>query len=93
MTRPQKGEQFKETWLRIITKAWSEPAFRAELIANPNAVLKKYDVEIPDGVIYEVKEDELKGKRYLVLPPKPDQDPSLTIDTFGRDAQSGDPGF
>lgn len=85
----------KETWLKIITRAWNEPAFKARLLANPNEVLKEYHVDIPEGVTYVVKEDELKGTRYLILPPAPPDgdDDSLTIDNFGRKSQSGDPGF
>lgn len=85
-----------DTWLKIITKAWNEPAFKARLIdpKQTNAVLEEYLIDIPPGVTYVVKEDEVQGTRYLVLPPTPtDGDPSLTIDNFGRDAQSGDPGF
>jgi len=84
-----------DTWLKIITKAWNEPAFKARLIdpKQTNTVLEEYLITIPPGVTYEVKEDQVQGTRYLVLPPKPAGDPSLTIDNFGRDAQSGDPGF
>jgi hypothetical protein len=83
----------KDIWLKIITRAWNEPAFKARLLTDTDAVLKEYHIDIPDGVTYEVKEDELKGKRYLVLPPAPSDDGSKTIDNFGRDSQSGDPGF
>lgn len=85
----------KEIWLKIITRAWNEPDFKTRLLANPNEVLKEYHVDIPEGVTYVVKEDELKGTRYLVLPPQSgdEDDDTLKIDTFGRHAQSGDPGF
>ena len=83
----------QETWLKIITRAWNEPAFKTRLLNETDEVLKEYHIDIPDGVTYEVKEDELKGKRYLVLPPAPSDDGSLTIDNFGRNSQSGDPGF
>jgi len=85
-----------DVWLKIITNAWNEPAFKARLLdpAQTNDVLREYAIDIPDGVTFVVKEDEVKGTRYLVLPPAPsDDDPTLTIDNFGRDAQSGDPGF
>jgi len=84
-----------ETWLKIITRAWNEPAFRVRLLdpKQTNDVLKEYHIDIPDGISYEVLEDGVKGKHYLVLPPTPSDDGSLTIDNFGRTAQSGDPGF
>ncbi len=83
----------KEAWLMIITKAWAEPKFKARLLKEPNKVLAEYKVKIPKGVTYEVLQDGVKGKHYLVLPPKPAKDGSLQIDNFGRIAQSGDPGF
>lgn len=85
-----------ETWLKIITKAWSEDDFKADLLKDTNAVLKQYGVKIPDGVKYKTIEDGLNdggnAVYYLVLPPKPDEN-KLKIDNFGRKAQSGDPGF
>jgi hypothetical protein len=83
----------KETWLKIITKAWSEEAFKERLLKEPNKVLEEYHIKIPPGVTYEVLEDGVGGKHYLVLPPAPPEDGSLKIDNFGRDVQSGDPGF
>ena len=84
----------QEIWLKIITRAWNEPAFKARLLTDTDAVLKEYHIDIPDGVTYQVVEDELEGKRYLVLPPAPSADGSLTIDdSFKRNPQSGDPGF
>jgi len=80
----------KETWLKIITRAWNEPAFKARLLANTDEVLKEYQLTIPPGVTYQVVEDQAAGKRYLVLPPPPS--PDLT-DISDRNAQSGDPGF
>jgi nitrile hydratase alpha subunit len=83
----------QETWLKIITRAWNEPSFKTRLLTETDKVLQEYHVDIPEGVTYQVVEDELKGKRHLVLPPAPSDDGSLTIDNFGRNSQSGDPGF
>jgi len=82
----------QEIWLKIVTKAWHEPAFKAELLANTNEVLKRYDVVIPPGVTYETLEDGVGGKHFLILPPEP-KGGDLDIDNFGRNVQSGDPGF
>ena len=83
----------QETWLKIITRAWNEPDFKTRLLTQTDDVLKEYHVDIPAGVTYQVVEDEVQGKRYLVLPPAPSDDGTLTIDNFGRNSQSGDPGF
>ena len=80
----------KDTWLKIITRAWSEPAFKNRLLTDTDEVLKEYQLTIPAGVTYQVVEDAAVGKRYLVLPPAPT--PGLA-DISDRDATSGDPGF
>ena len=81
-----------DEWRAIVTKARKDPKFKAKLLKDPNAVLKAYGIKVPRGVKYKVVEDELKGERHLVLPPDED-DPSLVIDSFDRDPDSGDPGF
>lgn len=82
----------KETWLKIITKAWSDAAFKDRLLNETDAVLKEYNITIPPGITYQVVEDQAVGKRYLVLPPASDPNAPV-IDTFNRSAHSGDPGF
>lgn len=79
-------------WRQIIRRAWSEPDFKQRLIDHTHDVLNEYNISIPEGVTYKVVEDELRGTRYLVLPPQTD-DPDLRVDDFGRDIESGDPGF
>jgi hypothetical protein len=51
-------------------KAWRDPAFKAELIANPAAALKAEGIDVPAGMTVTVLEntDELF---HLVLPPVP----------------------
>jgi len=83
----------KDAWQKIITRAWSEPAFKARLLADTNEVLKEYGIDVPAGVTYLTLEDGLDGKHYLVLPPPPNDDGSFKVDSFGRDSNSGDPGF
>lgn len=83
----------KDAWLKIITRAWSEPAFKARLLADTNEVLKEYGIKVPAGVTYLTMEDGVDGKHYLVLPPAPNDDGTFQVDSFGRDSNSGDPGF
>ena len=35
---------------KIIAKAWRDPAFKAELIANPAAALKAEGIDMPAGI-------------------------------------------
>ena len=55
---------------KIVAKAWRDPAFKAELIANPAAALKAEGIDVPDGVTVTVVENTDK-QFHLVLPPAP----------------------
>ena len=51
-----------------IAKAWRDPAFKAELIANPAAALKAEGIDVPAGMTVTVLENTDK-QFHLVLPP------------------------
>jgi hypothetical protein len=55
---------------KIIAKAWRDPAFKAELIANPAAALKAGGIDVPAGMTVTVVENTDK-QFHLVLPPVP----------------------
>jgi hypothetical protein len=55
---------------KIIAKAWRDPAFKAELIANPAAALKAEGIAVPAGMTVTVVENTDK-QLHLVLPPVP----------------------
>ena len=55
---------------KIVAKAWRDPAFKAELIANPAAALKAEGVNVPAGMTVAVLENTDK-QFHLVLPPVP----------------------
>ncbi len=55
---------------KIIAKAWRDPVFKAELIANPAAALKAEGINVPAGMTVTVVENTDK-QFHLVLPPKP----------------------
>ena len=55
---------------KIIEKAWRDPAFKAQLIANPAAALKAEGIELPEGVTVTVVEDGA-DHFHMVLPPAP----------------------
>ena len=55
----------------LIAKAWTDEAYRKELITNPKGVLQKeFGVELPDSLTIEVLE-ESPTKLYIVIPSKP----------------------
>jgi len=53
---------------KIIAKAWRDPAFKAELIANPAAALKAEGIDVPAGMTVTVLENTDRQFN-LVLPP------------------------
>ncbi len=63
---PENGTTFG----KIIAKAWRDPAFKAELIANPAAALKAEGIDMPAGMAVTVL-DNTDKQFHLVLPPKP----------------------
>ena len=71
-----------------IAKAWRDPAFKAELIANPAAALKAEGIDVPDGMAVTVVENTDK-QFHLVLPPVPTDE--LSDDAL--DGVSGGGGF
>lgn len=54
----------------VFKKAWSDSAFRDELIENPDEILRGHEVFIEDGVHVAVVFETSKTK-YFVVPAKP----------------------
>ena len=65
-------EANKKLWAKIVAKAWCDEAFKAELLSNPEQVLKAEGAEIPEGVHVHVVEEQKPSTAedvYLYLPP------------------------
>ena len=65
-------EANKKLWAKIVAKAWRDEAFKAELLNNPEQVLKAEGAEIPEGVRVHVVEEQKPSTAedvYLYLPP------------------------
>jgi nitrile hydratase alpha subunit len=58
------------TYAKIIARAWRDPAFKAKLIADPQAALKEAGVTVPFGMTVKVVENT-DAQFHFVLPPKP----------------------
>src|SRR5262249_35023685 len=52
---------------RVIARAWSDSAFKPQLLTDANAALESMGYEIPDGLTIRVVEDT-PGVRHYVLP-------------------------
>ena len=65
-------EANKKLWAKIVAKAWSDEAYKAELLNNAEQVLKAEGAEIPEGVHVHVVEERKPStveEIYLYLPP------------------------
>jgi hypothetical protein len=61
----------RKAWGKVVAKAWNDPQFKAQLLANPKPVLAQNGVKIPDNV--EVKIEDGGNTLTLPLPKKPAQ--------------------
>ena len=55
---------------KVVARAWRDPAFKAKLIADPQAVLREAGVAVPAGATVKVVENT-GTHLHFVLPPKP----------------------
>jgi hypothetical protein len=58
-------------YARLVKRAWSDPDFKAKLLADPASVLDAAGFTMPAGVTVKVVEDT-DHQVHLVLPPPPD---------------------
>jgi hypothetical protein len=61
---------FEEAWQQLVAKAWSDPALKAKLLADPVAAMKDNGLIVPAGITIKVLENTDKVIN-LVLPVKP----------------------
>jgi hypothetical protein len=67
------GEQpvdFETKWGELVARAWTDPAFKARLLADPAAVLKENGLVMPAGFQVQVVENTERVV-HLTLPPPP----------------------
>ena len=55
---------------KVVARAWRDPAFKAKLIADPQAVLREAGMAVPAGATVKVVENT-GTHLHFVLPPKP----------------------
>ncbi len=62
-------KEIQHKWAEIVAKAWSDPQFKKELLANPQKALKKLGIDAPQKLkIIENTNDSF----YVALPQKPE---------------------
>jgi hypothetical protein len=76
-------------WKSIVARAWTDDAFRQDLISDTNRVLAENGFKLPVGVTFQIAEDS-ESVRNIILPPKPG--PGVTVTELGKNSDY-DPGF
>ena len=64
------GRDNAEAYGKVVARAWRDPAFKAKLIADPQAVLREAGMAVPAGATVKVVENT-GTHLHFVLPPKP----------------------
>jgi hypothetical protein len=55
----------------IIARAWSDKAFKADLLTDPEGVLRDYGFEVPPGVSIRMHQDTDKVEHGVIPAPPP----------------------
>jgi hypothetical protein len=65
------AESDTTAYAKVVARAWSDPAFKAQLLADPNAALASAGASVPPGMAVKVVESTEK-LTYFVLPARPE---------------------
>ena len=57
-------------FFKVVARAWTDAAYKAQLLSNPAAALAEMGLSPPEGVALEVHENTPK-KMHLILPVAP----------------------
>ena len=58
------------TIAKVITRAWTDDAYKARLLSDPQAALSEVGVDVPTGTTVKVVEDSV-DTQHVVLPVTP----------------------
>ena len=66
----KRKDDVQEAYGKVLAKAWSDPPFKAQLLADPPAALASLGITVPAGMQVKVLEDT-DSLTHLVLRPPP----------------------
>lgn len=64
------ASEWQKKWWQLVAKAWTDPALKKRLLADPEAVLKENGLPVQAGARVTVHENSAQAI-HLVLPPRP----------------------
>jgi hypothetical protein len=62
--------KYADSHFKLVARVWSDPSFKAQLLADPTATLTAAGVPVPPGVRVKVVENT-DDTRHFVLPARP----------------------
>ncbi len=62
---------------QVIARAWSDPAFKAQLLSDPKAAIAGYGIDLPAGLNLKIAENTA-DTIHIVLPATPSQAAELS---------------
>ncbi len=72
---PQRGDEYVKQYSKIMVRASADDEFKRRLLVDPAAVMREYELEIPEGVELRAVEST-DSLVYIALPPPPGEDVS-----------------
>jgi hypothetical protein len=77
----------EKAWMKVVAKAWSDQAFKAQLLADPSAVLRENGIIPPNGITFKVLEDSATTV-HLILQNRPEELSNEQLDKVAAGALS-----
>jgi len=65
------GQDVVNVWAKLVARAWADPGFKSQLVADPSAILKQEGIDIPAAFKIKVDDGGKTAMCTLPLPPKP----------------------
>ena len=73
----------KNTLAALFAACWKDDALKARFLSDPKAVLKEFDLEVPDGIDVKVVENG-DDCVHITLPAPPQGHTELSDEELGR---------
>lgn len=74
-TEQQSPEDYVRTYSKIVARAWADEDFKQRFLADPRAVMREFDLDVPEGVELRAVANT-DSVVYVALPPPPSEEMS-----------------
>jgi hypothetical protein len=65
---------------KIVARAWTDKAFKADLLTDPEPILREYGMEVPEGMTVRMHQDTSKVEHGVIPAPPPNLTPEQLKD-------------